>query len=230
MNYISPEEVLTFLPNETRNKESREDLITHIIRGYQQLEINQDKDYQRDIIQITDNSNYVIPDHYKHIHSIHLLDKFCVECSYEYAIVYPTNIRSNYCKDKNVCTNNCKLKYSIENEILRLPRINSSYVILHSTLYSDNLKIFNDPVVIEYLKYYVIHEVLLNRSLSNDVSINLLDRVSQQMNALYAKARGQAIMKSIKFSNQKLNTNPHELSIDEFNYRHTTAITTRRDI
>ena len=47
MNYITPEEVLTHLPNEIRQGESKEELVTYVIRGYQQLDIPQDKDYQQ---------------------------------------------------------------------------------------------------------------------------------------------------------------------------------------
>ena len=59
-----------------------------------------------------------------------------------------------------------------------------------------------------------------NRSLTNDISQNMLSYVESQMNFLYQKARGQAVMKSIKLSNQKLNINPTTLTIDEFSNRH----------
>jgi hypothetical protein len=226
MNYTTPEEVITFLPNEIRNTESKEDLVTHIIRGYQQLDIPQDKHYTEDLIQLTNSHKYIIPTTYKEIHSVHTLAKDCQDCLAKTSVVYPTNIRSTYCADKNVCTD-CTLRYSMDGNTIILPLQNTSYIITASLLYSDDLKIVNDPVIIQYLSAYATYQIIFNRSLSGDVSQNMLNYMSQEMNFLYTKARGQGIMKSIKFSQQKLNTNLHELSIDEFNNRHYTTTTAR---
>ena len=46
MNYITPEEILTYLPKEVRESESKADLISYIIRGYRRLKLPQDKDYR----------------------------------------------------------------------------------------------------------------------------------------------------------------------------------------
>jgi len=218
MNYITPEEVLTHLPNEIRQGESKEELVTYVIRGYQQLDIPQDKDYQQDVVQTTDSHKVTIPANYKYIHSVSLLDD-CPECIAKLQTVYPTNIRSNYCKDDNVCKD-CVLRYSIDENILTLPLQYSTYAIYFTSLFSDELKVYNDPTVIAYLASYATYQVVFNRSLTNDISQNMLSYVESQMNFLYQKARGQAVMKSIKLSNQKLNINPTTLTIDEFSNRH----------
>lgn len=225
MKYITPEEVITYLPNEIRNNNSKEDLVTFIIRGYQSLEIPQDNDYKNILIQLDSNHNHVIPTDVKHIHRVQLINSTenCDTCT-TLIPVYPTNITSTYCKDITVCAD-CDLKYSLTGDTIKLPLLDRSYLVTTTSLYSDNLQIIEDKTVIEFLKYYAMYEVTLNRSLSGDTTINLLDRIAQQMNFLYTKARGLSIMKKITKRSQQLERTT--MNIDEFNNRHYSAPTTR---
>jgi hypothetical protein len=226
MKYTTPGLVMSYLPNEIRNNTAKEDLVTYIIRGYQSLEIYQDNNYKNILIQLENNHNAIIPKDVQHVHRVQLLDikEGCDTCT-SLIPIYPTNITSTYCKDINVCSNNCDLNYSITGEQIKLPVLNSSYLITTTSLYSNELQILDDPTIIEFLKYYAMHEVVLNRSLTNDVSINLLDRISQQMNFLYTKARGMSILKSITKRSQQLERTNY--GIDEFNNRHSSTTSTR---
>lgn len=226
MKYITPEKVITYLPNEIRNSNSKEDLVTFIIRGYQSLEIPQDQNNKDILVQLTDNHNYTIPTDVKYIHRVQVMNQQegCEECI-TLSPVYPTNINSTYCKDVTLCTE-CELQYSIIGEQIKLPLLNHSYILTTTSLFSDELQIIEDPTIIEFLKYYAMHEVTLNRSLSNDVSIKLLDRIATQMNFLYTKARGLSILKSITKRSQRLERTT--MNIDEFNNRYTTTAPTRR--
>ena len=218
---------MSYLPNEIKNNSAKEDLVTYIIRGYQSLEIFQDNNYKNILIQLGDNHNAVIPTDVKYVHKVQLLNttEGCDTCT-SLIPVYPTNITSTYCKDINVCNANCDFNYSITEEQIKLPVLHSSYMITTSSLYSDELQILSDPTIIEFLKYYAMHEVMLNRVLTGDTSAQLFDRIAQQMNFLYTKARGMSILKSITKRSQQLERTTY--GIDEFNNRHSTSLTTRR--
>lgn len=224
INYTTPEEILTFLPKEIRQSESREDLISYIIRGYRRLKIPQDKDVRQQVLSTTTNTNIEIPDNYKQIISVQYI--YPTDCHtnncYETKTIYYDGLHSDLCGDKNKCTGNCQLTYSIRDRVLTLPH-QGEYLVTYNQLYSDNLLIFDDETLKEYLASWATYQVSYNRARTSDVQSNLLQFDFNIMNALYTKARGEAIMRTIQLANYQLDNKQLNLNYDEFNNRYFSA-------
>ena len=219
MKYITPEEIITYLPRNIRQSENKADLVSHIIRAYKSLEIPQDQNYIEDIIAV-DNTNIPIPEKYDKVIAINY-----VEGEHVYA-VYPTSLQSAKCGDVRRCRE-CDLTYSIINETLRLPK-SGTYIIIYNQLFSEQLRIFNDPVLIDYLKWQTIYNILFERALSSDITAQLLTHAQSNAAMLYPKARGSVIMKAIRLKEHTLNLTQINMNIDEFNKRYYTYESTRR--
>ena len=129
MNYTTPEEIITYLPKEIRESESKEELLSNIIRGYRRLKLPQSKRYKEDVITIT-TSNYSIPNTYRAIISVELI--FDNDGYYSSKQVYYSGLQNDLCADINIC-NNCELSYSIIENILRLPQ-EGMYRIIYEVL------------------------------------------------------------------------------------------------
>lgn len=216
MNYTTPNKVLTRLPKEIRESEDKDELISLIIIGYQELEIPQDKAYVEDIITTTSHK-YSIPDNYKSIVSINMV--YTEEDVTYFTPVYAGNIEQNICSDNRRCRG-CEYVYHIKDRVITLPVKEATYEIVYDQLYSDELKIYDDPIIIKYLVSYVNREITYNRARRSDVSQSLLQYDDMVMNSLYTKARGQVLLKAIRKTNYRLALKPINLTYDEFNNRY----------
>lgn len=228
MTYTKPEEILTYLPRSIRNSVNEAELISYIIRGYRSLKIPQDKDLRENNIY-TETTNYKIKDNIKQIHTVHYLhESEDVDRPYVFLPVFPSNTNSELCGDVRMCKD-CELTYSIKERTLRLPKP-GTYRIVYNQLFSDQLEIFNDEDVKQYLRYYAMHEVLLERVISSDPSAQAFPAVLQSMNALYSKARGAALLQSIKLDDHKLTLRPINLTQDELNHGYYSDQPTRGNV
>lgn len=225
MNMTTPQEIVTYLPKEIRESENKQDLISYIIRGYRALKLPQDKQLVDKIIQLDNTTNYSIPDNIKNIQSIEYVHTTndCEDC-YQTTPIYPSEVINDLCSDTKRCTT-CGPQYSIVERTLRLPQP-GTYRIVYQQLFSDNLEIFDDEDLKNYLASYATFVVTYNRSRRGDASQNLLTFDQGIMNTLYTKARGAVIMRAIKLQDYRLNTQPIKLHYDEFNNRYYSSAAT----
>lgn len=219
MMFTNAEEIITLLPKSIRESVPKADLISHIIVGYKQLQIPQDIKYEIKHIH-PENHKYVIDENVTNLISVWMIEDD------KYKQIFGNIIDSDLCRKCKQCKS-CEDTYSINYNILTLPKKDTGYCLLVTTFESDNLLIFNDPIIKEYLKYWVLSQELLDRSISGDVNINIYGNINQSMNVLYTKASGNALLRNIKLQNYIKDISNLNLTIDEFNYRFPTITTTR---
>jgi hypothetical protein len=210
MKYTTPEEVLTYLPNNIRQSSDKNQLITQVIRGYKSLKIPQDKNYQLVTLDTTTSHSTQLPLNLSNLINVWMIqDEKYIELKAKF-------IKSDLCKKCKQC-DDCVLSYSLTESIITLPELNTTYCLLYNALYSTDLKIYDDEDIKNYLMYYVTYQEIFDRALSSDTSARLLGKVEQNMNATYMKARGTALLQNHKL--EKLDLTPINLTIDEFSNR-----------
>lgn len=97
----------------------------------------------------------------------------------------------------------CNNTFSVdENRILHTNIKDGQLCVMYNSHVRDeegNLLIIDNPTVIQYLSSYASYQHLYERAMREERIIGLMDREFQRMNALYRKARGTAIMKSVNY-------------------------------
>lgn len=210
MKYTTPEEILTYLPNNIRQNSDKNNLITQIVRGYKSLKLPQDKNYQLTTLDTLNSHNVQLPLNLSNLINIWRIDND------HYIELQAKFVNSDLCKKCKQC-NDCIESYSLIDNVITLPKLNTTYCLLYNALYSTDLKIYDDEDIKQYLMYYVTYLEIFDRSLASDTSARLLREIEQNMNATYTKARGAAILQNHKL--EKLNLTPINLTIDEFSNR-----------
>jgi len=171
-------------------------IISVTLYDEQQIPFTLDEYIEEDNLQNC-NNNYLIA-HKLFLTSENYINSFL---PMKYVGNMHTNILSKNCC--NLYCNTCNNTFSIdENKLLTTNVKDGQICVVYNSHVRDdegNMMIIDNVDVIEYLKSYVTVQHLRNRALREERIIGMLDRSEQNMNALYRKARGSSIMKSVNY-------------------------------